>query len=196
MRTRPLDMSDLIEVNQMLQKAILLALVLTGVLTAPILARIHVKTLRRALAVVGVAFGLLLPSLAQAACMVRIAGTWYNLDGGCSTYPGTMGLCFILGYPTYNSQTDYILFSGGRAWVVQGAKRTPFGSDAMHAGFKSLQSQYGGRQSLSPQRRAEADAALAALASTASGPVSLDTVERFARATGLQIRDGGPSQAR
>lgn len=145
-------------------------------------------TLRLSLAAVGVAFGLLLPAQAHAACMVRVAGVWYELDGGCGTYPGGMGLCFSLGPISFKPQTDYISFSSGKAWVVQGAKRTPFGSDAMHASFRSLQSKYGGRQDLSPQRRAEADAAFAALASSASGRVSLDTVERFAKATGLQIR--------
>lgn len=160
------------------------------------LARIDVMTLRRSLAVVGAAFGLLLPAQAHAACIVRIAGEWFELDGGCSTYPGTMGLCFSLGPQSFKPQTDYILFASGRAWVVQGSRRTPFGSDAMHASFQSLQSRYGGRQDLSPQRRAEADAALAALASSASGPVSLDIVERFARATGLRIRHGDPDQAR
>ena len=146
-------------------------------------------TLRLSLAAVGVAFGLLLPAQAKAACMVMITGVWYELDGGCGTYPGaSTTLCFSLGPISFKPQTDYISFSNGKAWVVQGSKRTPFGSDAMHASFRSLQSQYGGRQDLSPQRRAEADAAFAALASSASGRVSLDTVERFAKATGLQIR--------
>lgn len=153
-------------------------------------------TLRRSLAVVGVACGLLLPAQAHAACIVKIGGDWFDLDGGCSTYPGTMGLCFSLGPRNFRPQTDHILFLSGRAWVVQGSKKTPFGSDAMHSSFQSLQGRYGGRQDLSPQRRAEADAALAALASSASGPVSLDTVERFARATGLRIRQGGPNQSR
>ncbi len=151
----------------------------------------------RSLATICLAASLLVPAQADAACLARIFGKWFELDGSCSSYPAAGSqLCFTLG-PLSFTQTDYILSTGGRAWVVEGPKRTPFLGDAMTASYVNLQSRYPDRQDPDPRHRSEADAAWAAFAkSVRPGPVSQDTLKRFARATGLEIRQGETSPTR
>lgn len=85
--------------------------------------------------------------------------------------------------------TDYILTEKGRAWLVQGPKKTPLGSDSMSSSFTRLNVKYPAAKNGDPKINKERETAWAAFFSKPdSGVVSPGVLSKFSREMGLSVR--------
>jgi hypothetical protein len=102
---------------------------------------------------------------------------------------GLSGTCFTWGALAVHSGTDYIETEGDHAWLVQGSKRTPFGSEAMSADFTNFKAKYPATRAGSPRFLQEKRAAWAAFIGNGdSDMVSPSSLELFSKKSGLNIR--------
>lgn len=149
-------------------------------------------------AAVGVALALLIPVEAVAAAMWCWGGTCRTFpDASCNEADRTLtkvagAICFTLGPEMFRPGTDYVVLAeNGRAWLVQGTKRTPFASDRMSTSLKQMYARYPEERSDDPGVKAEIEAAWASLfGQRDSGIVSADVLSRFTREMGLSLRRG------
>jgi|GEM_PF-6411419 len=132
----------------------------------------------------------MIPIESFAACIVCWGGSCFSLaESSCNEV--SVGTCFTMGAQMFRPSTDYVLTEKGRAWLVQGTKRTPFASDSMSASFKRMVAKYPEAKSDDPKIKKEREAAWAAFFKTPdNGATSPDVLSRFSREMGLSVRQG------
>lgn len=133
----------------------------------------------------------LIPIGASAACKVCWLGPDYCTtfpENSCNEYHGSSP-CFTLGAQMFRPSSDHILTDKGRAWLVQGPKKTPFASDGMTASFKRLNTQYAASKSTDPRIKKESETAYSALfGGPDNGTVSPGVLLYFSKEMGLSVR--------
>src|ERR1035437_6053397 len=127
--------------------------------------------------------------VAHAACMYCPApGQCVMLALSCNALSSAPGACFTLG-PLMFQPVDHIQTQAGRAWLVQGEKRTPIASDSMHASVSRIIEKYPAGKSNDPKIQKERTLALEALFKAPdSGAVSHDLLLRISGEVGLSLR--------
>lgn len=134
---------------------------------------------------------------ASAACIVCWGGQCWSLaNNSCNevsdslpTSGSTGFICFTLGPTAFKPNTDYILTEKGKAWLVQGPKKTPFGSDSMGSSFTRLNIKYPATKNDDPKINKESIAAWSAFFSKPdSGIVSPEVLSKFSKEMGLGVR--------
>jgi hypothetical protein len=94
----------------------------------------------------------------------------------------------------FSQNNDYVLTRNGRAWLVQGKKRTPFGSARMSSEFKRLTAEYPDANSNDPKIKNERKVKWAALFKKSnSGAVSPNVVSSFSKEMRLSVRQSAAS---
>lgn len=121
-------------------------------------------------------------------------------DGGCFTGEGT---CedFIAGdgavcteTAMVNPQTDFLLYTGGSAWLVKGGQKTPVASDSLASFLKGMKTKYPKQTRKDPKILKQINAEYAAFHRTPDDhKVSPERLKLIAQQLRLSIFDRWPN---
>lgn len=137
--------------------------------------------------------GILAPQAAVAATVCYPDGWCGYSEQTCEDFiPGDGAVCTDDGALMLNPSTSYLLGVGGKAWLVQGDKKTPVNADSFDSFLKQVNAKNRSQARKDPQILKQVLADISAARKKSDGKVSPDRLKSIARKLNLRIMDKEP----
>ena len=88
-----------------------------------------------------------------------------------------------------NPGTDYLLSTGGKAWLVQGDRKTPVNADSFDSFLRDMSAKHRSQAGKDPKVLKQVLADISAARKKSDGKVSPDRVKSIARKLNLRVMD-------
>jgi hypothetical protein len=125
----------------------------------------------------------------SAACYVCIVGRGCGISNGICAGPhsGTVFSCEDLSI--FHPNVDYIQKENGKAWIVQGNKKTPLISDKLASFISRIDIKYAKAAQDDKKLQAQIDAECIAFLKTDDGIIGAKRLALISKETGLKVRE-------
>ena len=149
------------------------------------------KTALQACLLIGA--GILAPQAVFAARVCYPDGSCHQSEQTCEDFiPGDGAVCTDDAALMLNPRTDYLLSTGGKAWLVQGDKKTPVNADSFDSFLRETNAKYRSQARKDPKILKQLMADISAARKKSDGKVSPDRLKSIARKLNLRIMDKEP----
>lgn len=103
--------------------------------------------------------------------------------------PGDGAVCTDDPALMLNPGTDYLLSTGGKAWLVQGDRKTPVNADSFDSFLRDMSAKHRSQAGKDPKVLKQVLADISAARKKSDGKVSPDRVKSIARKLNLRVMD-------
>lgn len=137
--------------------------------------------------------GILAPHAAVAATVCYPDGSCHQSTQTCADFiPGGGAVCTDDAALMLNPSTDYLLSTGGKAWLVQGDKKTPVNADSFDSFLREVNAKYSPQARKDPKVLKQVLADISAARKKSDGKVSPDRLKSIAQKLNLRVMDKEP----